>query len=100
MLSNTPERLSRWMLLHEQPERLPLEHEAQADLAWAADEIATLKGREETLETEKSALTQVVADFLKLHYREMEGLTCGMPTPGEWTEAVTAAEQVMNTLEI
>ncbi len=43
MLPNTPERLSRWMLLHEQPERLRLEHEAQIDLAWAADEIATLK---------------------------------------------------------
>jgi len=43
MLQNTPERLSRWMLLHEQPERLALEHMAQVDLAWAADEIATLK---------------------------------------------------------
>ena len=43
MLPETPERLSRWMLLHEQPERLPLEHEAQIDIAWAADEIAKLK---------------------------------------------------------
>ncbi len=43
MLKNTPTRLSRWILLHEQPERLALEHEAIIDLAWAADEIAKLR---------------------------------------------------------
>lgn len=42
MNANTLHRLTRWML-HEQPERLPLEHKAQVDLAWAADEIARLR---------------------------------------------------------
>lgn len=38
----TPERLSRWMLMHNQPETLDLDHQAQQDIAWAADTIATL----------------------------------------------------------
>jgi len=32
-------RLTRWQLSFEQPESLDLDHEAQTDIAWAADEI-------------------------------------------------------------
>lgn len=42
MLPSTPPRLTRWMFAHEQPEHLPLDHKAQEDIAWAADEIAKL----------------------------------------------------------
>ena len=57
MNKNTPERLLRWMLLCEQPERLPLEHGAQIDLAWAADEIARL-----TTEVEAARSLKMLAD--------------------------------------
>ncbi len=36
-------RLTRWQLRHEQPEPLDLDHEAQNDIAWAADEIMRLR---------------------------------------------------------
>lgn len=42
MTKNTPERLTRWMLPHTQPERLSIDHKVQDDLAWAADEISKL----------------------------------------------------------
>lgn len=43
--STTPltKRLARWMLAHEQPVPLALEHPAQQDLAEAADEIERLE---------------------------------------------------------
>jgi len=37
------QRLTRWMLVNEQPEPLDLDHEAQKDIAWAADEILRLR---------------------------------------------------------
>jgi hypothetical protein len=37
------QRLTRWMLVTEQPEPLDLDHEAQKDFAWAADEILRLR---------------------------------------------------------
>lgn len=36
-------RLLRWMLRHEQPAALDLDHPAQVDIAWAADRIADLE---------------------------------------------------------
>lgn len=36
------QRLTRWMLRHEQPEPLDLDHPAQEDIAWAADKILWL----------------------------------------------------------
>ena len=58
MLPETPERLSRWMLMHEQPERLPLEHEAQIDIAWAADEIAKLRSALKFYSDEAAAIAK------------------------------------------
>jgi protein involved in temperature-dependent protein secretion len=51
MNKNVPERLTRWMLGHLQPIRysLSIDHPAQEDLAWAADEIDRLKEALETI---------------------------------------------------
>ncbi len=40
----TAKELMRWMLLHEQPADLPLDHPAQEAIAKAADEIERLQG--------------------------------------------------------
>lgn len=48
-MDKQPVRLTRWMLSHGQPAPLDLDHPAQEDIAWAADEILRL-----TAELEKS----------------------------------------------
>lgn len=48
-MANGPQRLMRWMLSTEQPEPLDLDHSAQADIAWAADEIESLRAEVERL---------------------------------------------------
>lgn len=49
ILDKKLKRLTRWMLMFEQPEPLDLGHEAQKDLAWAADEIIELSEKADRL---------------------------------------------------
>ena len=66
MMKHTPERLSRWMLLHEQPERLALEHVAQIDLAWAADEIDKLNQMTEEIRSQRMLADSLADDYRRL----------------------------------
>ena len=57
------QRLTRWMITFEQPEPLDLDHQAQRDIAWAADEILTLQDR---VDTQKIDIECAVEDISTL----------------------------------
>ena len=70
------------MLHHEQPEPLDLDHEAQKDIAWAADKIESL---------ESMINSPITADFLEgvtveaVHQKERWGLEHDQgKTPFDW----------------
>jgi len=73
MKDGTPERLTRWMLYLEQPQRLDIDHKVQDDLAWAADEIAdskmSIRGLEKQV-SQRGARMQILYKILITNFED------------------------------
>ena len=98
-MKHTPERLSRWMLLHEQPERLALEHVAQIDLAWAADEIAKLNQMGEEIRSQRMLADSLADDYRLLIVEARSALQTIYAINGEDPEIKRICQQILNKLD-